>query len=89
MNELLAKLGVPTLPQLTYSPDLAPCDFYLFPRLKRNLEEHRYGITDAVQQALTRHLNSIPVEGFRGAYEEWKSCWQRCVDANGEYFEEF
>ena len=27
-------MGIKTLPHLLYNPDLAPCDFYLFPKLR-------------------------------------------------------
>ena len=34
MRQFLAERNVPTLEQSPYSPDLAPCDFFLFPKLK-------------------------------------------------------
>ncbi|EGI66688.1 FLJ37770-like protein, partial [Acromyrmex echinatior] len=34
----LARSNTPVVLQPSYSPDLAPCDFFLFPRLKRELE---------------------------------------------------
>jgi hypothetical protein len=34
----LAQNSMTTLEQLLYSPDLAPADFYLFPRLKSALK---------------------------------------------------
>ena len=36
-NEFLAKHNIPSLPEPPYSPDLAPCDFVLFPQLKKQL----------------------------------------------------
>jgi histone-lysine N-methyltransferase SETMAR len=32
--EFLEREGIPVLPQAPHSPDLSPCDFYLFPKLK-------------------------------------------------------
>ena len=34
IQQFLAERNVPTLEQPPYSPDLAPCDFFLFPKLK-------------------------------------------------------
>ena len=34
IRQFLAERNVPTLEQPTYSPYLAPCDFFLFPKLK-------------------------------------------------------
>ncbi|KAM7312456.1 putative histone-lysine N-methyltransferase SETMAR-like [Ixodes scapularis] len=50
---LLAKLGVATLPQPPYSPDLAPPDFFLFPRIKRTLKGTRHGTLEMVKAAAT------------------------------------
>ena len=38
VTDYLTKMGIKTVPQLPYSPDLALCDFWLFPKLKENLE---------------------------------------------------
>ena len=34
VTDYLTKMGIKTLPQLPYSPDLAPCDFWLFHKLR-------------------------------------------------------
>ena len=45
IREFLAKKSIPGLPHPPYSPDLAPCDFYLFPKLKLKLKGHHFGRT--------------------------------------------
>ena len=35
VTDNLTKMEIKTVPQLPYSPDLAPCDFWLFPKLRR------------------------------------------------------
>ena len=42
VQQFLAKHGTAQLQQPPYSPDLAPCDFFLFPRLKKVLKGHRF-----------------------------------------------
>jgi hypothetical protein len=42
VREFLAKHSIPVVPHLPYSPDLAPCDFFLFPRLKSTLKGKRF-----------------------------------------------
>ncbi|GFQ95135.1 hypothetical protein TNCT_308751 [Trichonephila clavata] len=49
VSKLLDKMGMATLPQPPYSPDLAPSDFFLFPRIKRTLKGTRHGTPLAVQ----------------------------------------
>jgi hypothetical protein len=41
-NEFLAKHNILSLPQPPYSPDLAPCDFFLFPQLKKTMKVRRF-----------------------------------------------
>jgi hypothetical protein len=38
----LAKHSIPVVPHPPYSPDLAPCDFFLFPRLKSTLKGNNF-----------------------------------------------
>ena len=38
VTEYLQKERVEVLPHPPYSPDLAPCDFFLFPRIKKELK---------------------------------------------------
>ena len=56
-----AEHRVPTLPQPPYSTDVAPPDFFLFPRFKRVLKGRHHGSVQAIQEAVTRELKSIPV----------------------------
>ena len=37
VTDYLSKIGIKTFPHPPYSPDLAPCDFWLFPNLKEKL----------------------------------------------------
>ena len=49
VREFLAKKNIPVLPHPPYSPDLAPCDFYLFPKLKLKLKGH-FGTMENIQK---------------------------------------
>ena len=42
-------------PPPPYSPDLAPCDFFLFPRMKRDLKEKRFQNVEEVRKKRRRH----------------------------------
>ena len=45
IREFLAKKNIPV-----HSPDLAPCDFYLFPKLKLKLKGHHFGTMENIQE---------------------------------------
>jgi len=76
--EFLAQNIITSLPHPPYSPDLAPCDFFLFPKLKTHLKGHHFGTVENVQAAATRALN-ISSEDFLHCYEEWQQRWNRCI----------
>jgi len=87
--EFLASIGVATLPQPPYSPDLAPADYFLFPRIKTALKGKRWGTVERVKKAATDCLLGVPDDALQGAFENWVKRWNKCVNAGGEYFEEF
>jgi len=75
------------VPQPPYLPDLSPCDFFSFPRLKNHLKGRHFGTLDNIQNCVTDELKGIPAEAFQHWYEQWKQCLRRCVAAQGNYFE--
>ncbi|CAK9824002.1 Mariner Mos1 transposase [Anthophora retusa] len=89
VREWQAKHNLVTLPHPPYSPDLAPPDFFLFPRLKRQMKGRRFDTIEAVQEAITRGLRSIPVENFQPAYADWQTRYTKCINSGGCYFEEY
>ncbi|GFX11260.1 putative transposase [Trichonephila clavipes] len=74
-------------PQPPYSPDLSPCDGFLFPKLKNLLKGHHFGTLENIQTAVTDQLKAIPISEFHQCYEEWKKRLQCCVASEGSYFE--
>ena len=49
VQQFLAKYSTAQLQQPPYSPDLALCDFFLFPRLKKVLKGHQFEATEDVK----------------------------------------
>jgi len=60
INEFLAEKSIPVVPQSPYSPDLSPCDFFLFPRLKHRLKGRHFRTLDNIQKSVTDELKGIP-----------------------------
>jgi hypothetical protein len=60
VQQFLAKHGTAHLQQPPYSPDLASCDFFLFPRLKKVLKGHRFAAAEDNKRNLTKTLSDIP-----------------------------
>ena len=58
------KMGIKTVPQPPCSPDLAPCDFWLFPKLKGC----RYETIDEMKEAVTKVIDTLTQKDFHGAF---------------------
>jgi hypothetical protein len=70
VNEVLTKKGFPVIPQPPYTPDLSPCDFLLFPKLKFILKIRHFGTVDNSQKVVTDQPKALPHEDFEHCYRE-------------------
>jgi hypothetical protein len=66
---------------------LAPCDFWLFSKLKMPLKGGRFQTANEIKENATRQLMAIPKKEFSDCFEKWKECWDKCVRSQKEYFE--
>ncbi|UYV65284.1 hypothetical protein LAZ67_3003806 [Cordylochernes scorpioides] len=55
--------------------DLAPCDFFLFPKLKRPMKGRRYATLDEIKTASKEELKKILKNDFLMCFEDWKNRW--------------
>jgi len=83
----LAKHNIPLVRQAPYSPDIAPCDFWLFPKLKIPLKGKRFESREDIMRNATDLLNIIPQEAFQKCFQQWQDRWKKCVHHQGDYFE--
>ena len=65
-TDYLTKMGVKTVPPHPYSPDLAPCDFCLFPKLRGC----RYETIEGMKEAVTKIIDTLTQEDFHGAFQK-------------------
>ena len=64
--DYLTKMGIKTVPRPPYSPDLAPCDFWLFPKLRAC----RYETTEEMKEVVTKVIDTLTQENFDGALQK-------------------
>jgi hypothetical protein len=48
-QQFMAMYKMAVIPHPPYSPDFAPCDFFLFPKMKLKLKGHRFHTTEEIQ----------------------------------------
>ncbi|UYV74404.1 hypothetical protein LAZ67_11003429 [Cordylochernes scorpioides] len=87
VRDFLAKNNTLMMPQPPYSPDLAPCDFFLFPKQKRPMKGRRYATLDEIKTASKEELKNILKNYFLKCFEDWKNRWHKCLISHGDYFE--
>ena len=69
-------MGIKTLPQSPYSPDLNPCDFWLFPKLRGCHHE----IIEEVKEAVTNVIDILTQEEFHGAFQKLLEWYNKCIE---------
>ena len=80
-------MGIKTVCQLPYSPDLAPCDFWLFPKLKENLIGCRYEAIEEMKEAVTKVIGMLTQEDFHVAFQKLLERYNKSIAAGEDYFE--
>ena len=83
----LASEKVKVLKHPPYSPDLSPCDLFLFPRLKKMLSGNKYASRSSLDSAIYQCLQQIPKENYLSAFRDWVKRLQKCVSVKGGYLE--
>jgi histone-lysine N-methyltransferase SETMAR len=86
-QQFLQQQRVQQLGHPPYSPDLAPCDFFVFPTVKRQLKGTRFESPEEAVVAFVACLQDIPHSEWCSCFAKWFARMQKCIDAAGEYFE--
>ena len=73
-TDYLSKMGIKTAPQPPYSPDLAPCDFWLFPKLRGC----RHETIEEMKEAVTKVIDTFTEDDVHGALQKF---WNVTISA--------
>ena len=76
-------MGVKTASHAPYSPDLAPCDFWLFPKLRGC----RYETIEKMEEVVTKVIDMLTQEDFHGTFEKLLERYNKCIGFGRDYFE--
>ena len=83
VTDCLTKMGIKTVPQPPYSPDLAPSDIWLFPKLRGC----RYETIEEMKEAVTKVIDTLTQEDLYGALKKLLERYNKCIAAVGDYLE--
>ena len=81
-SHYLTKMGINTVPHPPYSPDLAHCDFCLFPKLRGCHHE----TVEEMKEAVTKVIDMLTQENFHRAFQKLLEWYNKCIAAGGDYF---
>ena len=76
-------IGITTVPQPPYSPELAPCDFWLFPKLRGC----GYETIEEMKEALRKVIDTLTQEDFHGAFQHSLEQYNMWIAAGVDYIE--
>ena len=75
-------MGIKTVPHPPYSPDVGPCDFWLFPK-RRGCH---FETTEEMKEAVPKVIDTLTQEDFYGAFQKLLERYNKCIAAGGDYF---
>ena len=76
-------MGIKTVSQPPYSPELAPRDFWLFPKLRGC----RYETIEEMKEAVTKVIDTLTQEDLHGDFQKLLEWYNKCIAAGGDSFE--
>lgn len=84
---VITKLGWTTLKHPPYSPDLSPCDYHLFGKLKDSLRGTRFEDDDSLVHAAKQWLQHVGPDFYRAGIQALVPRWRKAVERDGNYVE--
>ena len=76
-------MDIKTVPHAPYSPDIAPCDFWLFPKIRGC----HYETIEEMKEAVTKVIETLTQENLRGDFHKLLEQYNKCIAAGGDHFE--
>jgi histone-lysine N-methyltransferase SETMAR len=69
----------------SYSPDIVPCEFWLFGFLKRILKDREFPSSDEIEEAIEQVWNDFPFDDLQSVFRNWMSGLAWVTQNGGEY----
>jgi hypothetical protein len=64
-----------------------PCDIFLFPKMKLRLKGRRFCTAEDIHAESQNVIDTLTFENFQGSMKSWGTRWDRCIHAQGPYFQ--
>ena len=83
----MSDLNKEPLQHSPYSPDLAICDFFLFPTVKDHFRGRKFESREELGTAIMEALRTVTRDGLQQVFHTWVERWDKCIKAKGSYFQ--
>jgi len=84
VRQFLSNKNIMVCPYPPYSPDLAPYDFWLFPKVKMTMKGKSFESIQDIEAATTSQLKTLTKEDFQNCcFRKWQERWNKCVRSEG------
>jgi len=80
----LSNKNITVCPHPPYLPDLALCDFWLFPKVKMTMKGKCFELIQDIEAATTVELKTFTKEDFQNYFRKWQERWDKCVQSEGD-----
>ena len=87
VRQFLLNKNITVCPHPPYSPDLAPCDFCLFPIVKMTMKGKRFESIQDIEAATTAPTEDTHERVLPELLQKVARTWYKCVRSEEEYFE--
>ena len=74
-------------PQMPYCADLAPCDYFLFPNLKKWLGGKRFYSNNEIMSQTNTYFEDLEKSYFLEGIQKLEKRWTKCIELKGDYIE--
>ena len=82
-QQFLSNKNIMVCPHPPFSPDWAPCDFWLFPKVKMSMKGKRFESIQDIKAAKTAQLKTLTKEDFQNCFRKWQGRWDSVFEARG------
>jgi len=81
--QFLSNKNITVCPHPPYSLDLAPCDFWLFPKVKMTVKGKIFESIQDVEAVTTVQLKTPMKEDFQNCFRKWQERWVNVFEVRG------
>ena len=76
-------MGIKIVRHPPYSPDISPCDFWLFPKLRGG----RYETIEEMKEAVTKVIDMLTQKDIHEAFQKLLERYNKCIAAGEDSFD--